>query len=106
MNNKGIIACIFDFSFSEFVTTRIIKILFILAILLAGLWALIILGAGFASKDAGTIFGSLIMAPLVFFFAVLWSRVWLELIVVAFRIAENTARLVEQGRASSQQQNP
>ena len=104
MNNKGIIACIFDFSFSEFVTTRIIKILFILAILLAGLWALIILGAGFASKDASTIFGSLIAAPLVFFFAVLWSRVCLELIVVAFRIAENTARLVEQGR--SQQPNP
>jgi len=94
--NKNILNVIFDFSFSEFVTTRIIKVLFILAIVLAGLWALFILAVGLSSGNVGAIITALIMAPLVFFFMVICSRVWLELIIVAFRIAENTARLVEQ----------
>jgi hypothetical protein len=98
--NKNIFSVIFDLNFNEFVTTRIIKVLFILAIILAGIWALIILGAGLASKDATAIVLSLITAPLTFFIVVVISRVWLELIIVAFRIAENTSRLVNQGAAS------
>ncbi len=96
--NKGILASIFDLSFSEFVTTRIIKIMFILAIAGAGLWSLILLAGAFSSGSAGAILLSLIVIPLFFFLLVLWSRVSLELIVVVFRIAENTARLVEKDR--------
>jgi hypothetical protein len=95
--NKGIFSVIFDLKFNEFVTTRIIKVLFILWILLSGVWALFILGGGLATKDATAIVGALIMAPLVFLLLVVVGRVWLELIIVAFRIAENTARLVQQG---------
>ncbi len=106
MENKGIIGCIFDFSFSEFVTTRIIKILFLLSILLAAFAALSIIVGGFASGTATGFLGALVMAPVVFILSVLFSRIWLELVIVAFRIAENTSRLVEQGKAAAQQHNP
>jgi len=94
--NKGFFASLFDMTFTEFVTTRIIHVLYIIAIVLAGLGALTILGSGFASGSAGGMLGALILAPLMFVFWVLWARVGLELIIVVFRIAENTGRLVEQ----------
>lgn len=106
MENKGIIACIFDFSFSEFVTTRIIKILFLLSIILAAFTALFIIIGGFSSGSAKGFLGALITAPVVFILSVLFSRIWLELVIVAFRIAENTSRLVELGKTSANQQNP
>jgi hypothetical protein len=40
---------------------------------------------------------------LVFLLLVVVGRVWLELIIVAFRIAENTARLVQQGMPQGMQ---
>lgn len=92
---KGFFGSLFDLSFTEFVTTRIIHVLYIFAIVVAGLGALGIIGSGFASRSGAGIVGALILAPLMFLFWVLLARVWLEVIIVAFRIAENTGRLVE-----------
>ena len=93
---KGFLGSLFDMSFTEFVTTRIVHILYIIAIALSGLAALGALATGFASGSVGGILAGLIVAPILFVFWVLCARVWLEVIVVAFRIAENTGRLVEQ----------
>jgi hypothetical protein len=101
MNNKGLLGCVFDISFSEFVTPRLIKILFIIAIVGSAMGALTILRGGLVANDAVIFLASLIMAPVVFLVCVLWSRVCLELIMVVFRIAENTDRLVEQGRSGA-----
>ena len=98
---EGVFASLFDMSFTEFVTTRIIHVLYIIAIVLAGIGALSILGSGFATGRGAGILGALIVAPLMFIFWVLMSRVWLEVIIVAFRIAENTGRLVEQGEGGT-----
>jgi len=97
MDNKGTLGLLFDLSFSEFVTTRIIKVLFVLGIVFAGIGSLIILGKGF---NAGFLSGllALVIAPLAFLLWTLMARMWCELIIVAFRIAENTSRLVEQGK--------
>ncbi|MCC5843569.1 MAG: DUF4282 domain-containing protein [Verrucomicrobia bacterium] len=37
----------------------------------------------------------LILSPLLFLLYVLGARIWCEMIIVLFRIAENTSRLVE-----------
>ena len=100
MEQKGFFASMFDLSFTEFVTTRIIKLLFILAIIGAALGAIVFLVAGFRVGGVNAAV-SLILAPVLFFFYVLLSRIWLELIIVIFRIAENTGRLVEQGKRAS-----
>ena len=95
MENHGFFRRLFDLSFKEFVTTKIVTFLFILAIVLAGIVAIGILISGL-SKGGGMAFASLIIAPIVFFLNVLSSRIWLELVIVMFRIAENTTTLVEQ----------
>jgi len=97
MNDKGFFGSLFDLSFTEFVTTRIIKLLFIVGIVAAGIGALAILGGAIAAGGFLRIVLGLVLAPVAFVLYVLLVRVWLELIIVAFRIAENTGRLVEQG---------
>lgn len=97
MENKGTIGLLFDLSFSEFVTTRVIKILFILGVIGAGIGSLMFIVAGFSAGFLkGLLF--LILSPLVFLLWTLGARIWCELIIVAFRIAENTSRMVEQGK--------
>ena len=90
---KGFLRSLFDLSFSELVTTKLIKILYIIAIGASGLTALGMVIGGF-SDSAGSGFGILILSPIVFFLQILFARIWLELIIVVFKIAENTSYLV------------
>jgi len=97
MENKGFLGSIFDLSFTEFITIRIIKFLFILGIILAALGTLLLIVTGF-SKGIGAGILSLVLSPLIFLIYVLLARIWCEMIIVIFRIAEHTGRLVDQGR--------
>lgn len=94
MDPKGFFASLFDFSFSSFVTTKIIKLLFILAIVGAGIGSLFVLFSGFSSGFLGALV-SLVLAPIYFAVAVILARVWLEIVIVLFRIAENTQKLAD-----------
>ena len=97
MEDKGILALLFDLSFSEFVTTRVIKVIFILGITLAAVYTGVFICMGFAvGAGVGLLF--LILSPVVFLLFVLGARIWCEMLMVIFRVAENTSRLVEQGR--------
>jgi len=94
MDNKGSLGLLFDLSFSEFVTTRVIKVLFIIGVLFAGIGSLTFIWSGFQGGFLkGLLF--LILSPLVFLLWTLGARIWCELIIVAFRIAENTSRMVQ-----------
>jgi len=89
---------LFDFSFSEFVTTRVIKTLFVVAIVMVGLGTIGLIISGFSKSATMGVF-MLLLSPLFFLLYVLFARIWLELIIVMFRIAENTGRLVEQNKS-------
>jgi len=96
MDTQGFLGSIFDLSFTEFITIRIIKFLFILGIIFAAIGTLLLIVTGF-SNGIGAGILSLILSPLIFLVYVLLARIWCEMIIVIFRIAENTGRLVEQG---------
>lgn len=98
MQNKGPIGMLFDLSFKEFVTTRIIKAIFIIGVVFGAILALVLIVTGF-NDSAGTGFLFLILSPSVFLLYVLVVRIWCEIIIVLFRIAENTSRLVDQGKS-------
>jgi uncharacterized membrane protein len=90
---KGFFARLFDMSFSDFITVRLIKVLYILGIIAAGIGGLMFIISGFmAGVGMGILF--LILSPVLVLFYILMVRVWLELILVVFRIAENTTQLV------------
>jgi hypothetical protein len=93
-DSKSFLAALFDFSFSEFITVKLIKILYVIGIIIAGIAALIMIGGGFrASFFAGLL--ALIISPIVFLLYILVIRIWLELIIVLFKIADNTKNIAE-----------
>ena len=87
--HKGFLAALFDFSFSEFLTTRIIRFIYAVGVFLAALAALAV---GFSMMDGGFFMKvtGLIAVPLAFLFFVALARVSLEMTIVLFRIAEHT----------------
>lgn len=95
MEEKGFIGRIFDLSFSEFVTTKVIKFIFVLQIIGAVVFSFGFMVSGFrAGFGKGLLF--LILTPVVFFVITLLSRIWCELLVVVFKIADNTSKIANQ----------
>jgi hypothetical protein len=90
-------SALFDFSFSEFITTRIIKVLYILSIIGIALISLVILISSFTQGAGAGILG-LIFAIIFFFLYVILARVWMELIIVIFRIAEYARDIARNSR--------
>ena len=96
MEVKGFFGSLFDLSFNDFVTTKIIKVLYVIIMILAAVGALSILAAGLGTRSGLGMLGGVLGAPLVFLLYTILGRVWLELIIVIFRIAENTTTMVKQ----------
>ena len=83
---------LFDFSFRKFITLGVVKVLYILLLALAGIVWLGGVISGF-SQGAGAGLVAIIVMTLVAAVQVIAWRVVLELVVVIFRIGDNTARL-------------
>ena len=81
MDTQGFLGSIFDLSFTEFITIRIIKFLFILGIIFAAIGTLLLIVTGF-SNGIGAGILSLILSPLIFLVYVLLARIWCEMIIV------------------------
>jgi len=88
---KGLVGLMMDFSFTDFVTPKIVKILYVIAILLAGLGALGLLIQSVMGGGAMAIVG-IIVAPIAFVLWVIMARVSLEVALVLFRIEQNTRK--------------
>lgn len=96
LNKVPFLQALFDVSFNQFVSLKIIKVIYALSIFSAGLVALISIVAGFYGSLFFGIFMLLIGAPLIFLLIVLYSRVLLEVILLNFRTADREAGAVEQ----------
>ncbi len=90
-NKVDFLRPLFDFSFNQLVTIKMMKFLYILSILSAGLMALFLIIVGFETSIWVGIFALLIGAPVVFLLTVISSRVFLEMILVVFRMADHMA---------------
>lgn len=94
LETKGIIASLFDLDFKNFITLRFLKIIYTIVIVVIGLGALIVFIA-FASRGFGAAVFALILVPIVSLLYLIFARVYLELIALLFRIAENTTLIAQ-----------
>jgi hypothetical protein len=100
---KGFFRGLFDLSFSTFITTSIVKVIYVLFLVLAVLAGLFMAGSGLVGAIAGMSQGEIgpilmggvmiVLSPLVAFLYIVLARVYMELVIVIFRIAENIAEL-------------
>jgi hypothetical protein len=89
---KGFFGGLLDLSFSTFVTTRVIKVLYVLWLLAVVFGALGGLGAAGMAMINGEILSgvfTLVVLPFALVAFLILGRMWHELIIVQFRIAEN-----------------
>jgi hypothetical protein len=102
MQEKGFFGRLFDLSFNEFITTKIIKVLYVIAMVASAFGGLAVMFGMFASKTFFGVVGGLIAGPVLFLVYVILARVWMEVVIVLFRIAENTAKLANPGGTTPQ----
>ena len=86
MRAKGFFASLFDYSFSSYITPRIIRVLYVLATVLVALWTLVIILLAFKASSTLGILALLIGGPIYFIVAMIGARVALEFLSAFFRI--------------------
>jgi hypothetical protein len=98
---KGVIATLFDFSFTTFLAAKIIKLLYMVFVGIAAIVTIVAIVAAF-STNSGLGVLALLVSPVLFLVLVALYRIALELVQVFFAIEENSRTLVaisrEQGR--------
>lgn len=99
--SKGFFAGLFDFSFETFVALKVIKVLYGLFLVLLALGILAGLGASVVAMVQGELLTGLGMLVLLPFAAIIYlvlGRVYFELIIVAFKIAEDADEIAKNTR--------
>jgi len=94
---RGFLSALFDFSFTSFVTTRIIRVLYVLIFILALLTALVYTIVAFRLSAGFGLLTLVIGDPLFIIIVMALWRIVLESFVVRFRIAEDVRALRERG---------
>lgn len=96
---KGFFASLFDFSFTSFVTLKLVKFLFALGLIGGVIGALVFIVSGFIQGAPPLMIATaVVLAPLSLALFIIYLRVILEMLVVLFRIADNTGEIARQGR--------
>ena len=96
-SSASFLSALFDFSFSSFVTPKVIKVLYILIMILAGLAAAGFIITAFALSPGAGLITLIIVAPLFFFITIALYRITLEFFMVIFRMAEDIRTMRDRG---------
>ncbi|WIM68223.1 DUF4282 domain-containing protein [Corynebacterium breve] len=101
---NGFMSALFDFSFTQFVTIKFAKIIYIILMVIFALTWLAWILSSFAafSESAGLGIGMLLLTiiggGIFFIVSLVYSRVMLEFVISMIRTAQNTGELVEESR--------
>lgn len=89
---SGLAQMLTDLSFREFVTPKIIRTVYLVSLVAAGLASITWMFSGFSGGVIHGLF-TFVTGPVAFFVYLLTARVGLEFVLAVFRIAENTETL-------------
>ncbi|CAN5748720.1 hypothetical protein BH23ACT11_BH23ACT11_13720 [soil metagenome] len=110
--SKGFFRSLADLSFTSFITARVIKFIYVISVLFTDVYVLFLTASastfvtGFISATTdsqvlGVTLGVIVfvlLAPLLLLIGVTYVRVLLEIVIVMFRILENTAEVARRIR--------
>jgi ribosomal protein L37E len=95
--SRGFFSWRFDFSFTSFVTGKLIKVLYVLAMIVLVV-ALVVVVIAAQTQPSPMPIVAIVAAPIVFFLYLILVRVQLEILIVIFRMSEHLAEIAQQGR--------
>lgn len=102
---KSVLSSLFDVEFSSLITTRVIKLVYVVFLVLVSVFSLFFLLASLAQGGGPALF-ALVVAPLGWFFYVVMMRVSLELVIVLFRIGDDVRSLAARGGSDGPPPSP
>jgi hypothetical protein len=88
--NKGFFATLFDFSFTSFITPKIVPVLYVLGLVFALFSIIVYVSLGYAFGGG---YGGLLIIPalIMSLFTIMFARVGSEVIMVVFRVYERVS---------------
>ncbi len=86
---KGLFAALYDFSFTTFVTPKIVRIAYLLATVLIGIGALVFFVSMLATGEGAAILVALVVVPLAALVYLVLVRMTLEFYVALIRMSED-----------------
>lgn len=89
---KGLLGSLLDFRFESFVTPKIIKVIYFLMLLGVAAGSLLFLVSSISSGLMGLVIG-LIGAPIMLVIGAVLARVYVEIIMLAFKMLETLQRI-------------
>ena len=94
---KNFFASLFDFSFTSFINSRVIKVLYVLVVIMTVLGALVSTFAAFKVNATLGLLTLVIVDPLYVIIVLTLWRLFLEALIVFFRMGEDVRALRERG---------
>jgi hypothetical protein len=92
-------SALFDLSFSDFITTKLVRVLYVLLLVVIALALVfgVISGLVTMFSRGGFLAGlvTIVFAPIGAVIYTILARMWMEIIIVVFRIAENTTTIAK-----------
>ena len=86
---KGLLKSLFDFQFTSLITIRIIRFVYALMVILYTVGAVFFFIASLASGSAVGILSAFIVLPLAYLVYLILTRIWMEILIVVFRIGDD-----------------
>ncbi len=93
---KGLLRSLFDFQFTSLITTKIIRFVYALIVVLLSLGALGVFISSLARGGFIGVFFALIIVPLGYLVYLILIRIWMEILIVVFRLGDDV-RAIRQG---------
>ncbi len=101
LEGKGFVRSLYDFSFSSFVTLRVVRVLYVLITIIYSLVALISFVGLLALHKPVDIVLAIVGVPLGYFIYLTVARIMLELLMVVFNIGKDVRAIRQTGEAQS-----
>ena len=91
--HEGFLKGLFDTRFGTLITPKIIRVLYILTMIVLALVAISFIIGAFNNSVGWGIAVLVVLAPLGFLLYLIVARIWLELVIVAFKINESAQQI-------------
>lgn len=94
---KGLLKSLFDFQFTSLITIRIIRFVYLLIVILYTIGAVMFFILGLASGTATGVLSALVVIPLAYLVYLILTRIWMEILIVVFRIGDDIHAIRQAG---------
>lgn len=86
---KGLLRSLFDFQFTSLITLKIIRFVYMLIVAFLSIGAIGLFVGGLVSGTATGVLGALVFVPLGYLVYLILTRIWMEILIVVFRIGDD-----------------